>query len=52
MFLVCDWACSYWLSTILNKDNLHNNGKNDDSDEQSVVEESLEDIVVVGSKLS
>lgn len=43
---------TYWYSTVLNEEVLHDNRTNNDAQEQEVVEESGEDVVLLESKLS
>ena len=45
-------SASDWETSILDHDDLDGDGQDDDGDEQPVVEETTEDVVVHGSKLS
>lgn len=52
MFNIGEWAWSDWFATVLDKEDLHNDGDEDDTDEEGIVEESLEYVVLKCTKFS
>jgi hypothetical protein len=46
------WGASDWLSSVLDHHDLHDDSHDHDEQEEAVVEESLEHIVLVSTKLS